>query len=81
VVLQHNSLSECARRAARVAIVRGANSTVLTPLGPTAWTGTADQASPMNDAIRLLLVCMPFSRRTQSSANGASLLSALTSAS
>lgn len=59
VVLQHNSLSECARRAARVAIVRGDNSTVLTPLGPAPWAGTADQAAPMNDSIRSLLVCMP----------------------
>jgi len=58
-VLQHNSLSECARRAARTAIVRGEQSTVVTPIGPAAWSGSAAEAHPLPDSFRSLLVCMP----------------------
>jgi hypothetical protein len=58
-VLQHNSLAECARRAARTAIVRGHQSTVVAPLGPASWSGSGDDAHPLTDSFRSLLICMP----------------------
>jgi len=58
-VIQYNSLAECARRAARTAIVRGHHSTVVTPLGPASWSGSAEEQNPLTDSFRSLLVCMP----------------------
>lgn len=59
-VSRYNSLSECARRSARAAIVRGERSvSPQTPLGPAAWTGTAADDHPLVDEIRPLLVTMP----------------------
>lgn len=58
-VAQYNSLAECARRGARAAIVRGGQSSVVSPIGPDAWTGTADQSHSLTDEFRSLLVSMP----------------------
>lgn len=59
-VSRYNSLSECARRAARAAIVRGERSAApLTPLGPAAWAGTAADEHPLAEEVRPLLVTMP----------------------
>jgi hypothetical protein len=59
-VARYNSLSECARRAARAAIVRGERSTSpLIPLGPATWTGTAAENHPLVEEVRPLLVTMP----------------------
>jgi hypothetical protein len=58
-VLQHNSLAECARRAARTAIVRGHQSIVVAPLGPASWSGSGDDEHPLTDSFRSLLICMP----------------------
>jgi hypothetical protein len=55
-VLRSNCLSECARRAARVAIVRGERSAEALALGPESWSGTAADSHPATDAIRQLLV-------------------------
>jgi hypothetical protein len=57
-VIQHNCLAECARRAARVTIVRGHHSTDATQMGPATWEGTAEEQNPVTDAFRTLLVCM-----------------------
>lgn len=57
-VAQYNSLAECARRGARTAIVRGSQSSVVSPIGPSAWSGTADEAHPLTDEFRSLLVSM-----------------------
>jgi hypothetical protein len=59
-VVRYNSLSECARRATRAAIVRGEfGASPLTPLGPDAWAGTCADAFPLADLVRPLLVSMP----------------------
>jgi hypothetical protein len=58
-VIQHNGLAECARRAARTAIVRGHQSTLVAPLGPATWSGSAEEQNPLTDSFRSLLVCMP----------------------
>lgn len=59
-VSRYNSLSECARRSARAAIVRGERGAApLTPLGPAAWAGTAADAHPLAEEVRPLLVSMP----------------------
>jgi Flp pilus assembly protein TadG len=56
-VLENNTLSEGARRLARAAIVRGALSAPeATPWGPETFTGTADQATEIADALRPVLV-------------------------
>jgi hypothetical protein len=57
-VAQYNSLAECARHGARAAIVRGNQSTTVSPLGPIAWSGSADQPHPLTDGFRTRLVCM-----------------------
>ncbi len=55
-VLRYNSLSECARRAARQAIVLGERSAA--PLGPAEWSGGVDSPHPLTDAVRPLLLTM-----------------------
>lgn len=57
--LRNNSLSECARRAAREAIVRGERApSSLGQLGPAAWSGTAADDHPLAEAMRPLLTTM-----------------------
>lgn len=56
-VARSNSLSDCARRGARLAIVHGSDSDV--PWGPVSWSGTALEAHPLTDDIRPRLLCMP----------------------
>lgn len=57
--LRANSLCECARRAARLAIVRGEGATFpLSPLGPESWSGTAADDHPFAEAVRPLLTTM-----------------------
>ncbi|MBX3444921.1 MAG: pilus assembly protein [Planctomyces sp.] len=56
-VLQQNTLTECARRAARTAIVRGSRSSA--PLGPSGWSGYASAVHPLTDSIRPHLGVMP----------------------
>lgn len=56
-ILRRNSLCECARRAARLAIVRGEKAS--SPLGPAGWSGTGADDHPVTDAIRGLLTTMP----------------------
>jgi hypothetical protein len=55
-VFRYNSLSECARRSARLAMTRGDRS--RDPLGPATWSGTAAETSPLTDCIRPLLITM-----------------------
>lgn len=55
-VARYNNLSACARRAARIAIVRGEKSE--SQLGPTEWTGTLDQSHAVTEELRPNLLCM-----------------------
>lgn len=52
-----NSLSACARHAARMAIVHGERS--QEPLGPQTWTGTLADDYPLAKVIRNCLLSMP----------------------
>lgn len=57
-VLRYNTLSECSRRAARVAIVRGEKAPETARLGHETWMGTAADAHSLPDHVRPLLVSM-----------------------
>lgn len=57
-VMRQNSLSECARRAARVAIVHGERAEESSRLGPRAWSGDGADSHLLTDAVRPLLVGM-----------------------
>lgn len=58
-VLHYNSLSEAARRVARVAMVRGENKTSLgKSWGPATYTGTVADVSTMSDVARPILIAM-----------------------
>jgi hypothetical protein len=56
-VARSNSLSDCARRAARQLILNGAQS--ANPIGPAAWTGSLAESHPVADELRPHLLCMP----------------------
>jgi Flp pilus assembly protein TadG len=53
-----NALSECVRRAGRLAIISGEKSPTSKKLGPTSWTGTAADNHAIANAIRPLLLSM-----------------------
>lgn len=55
-VARSNSLSDCARHAARYAILHGSRSP--TSLGPQHWSGTLDENHPVTNVIRNRLLGM-----------------------
>lgn len=57
-VLRYNALSECARRAARAAIVRGERAPESTQLGHETWLGNGADAHILADQVRPLMVSM-----------------------
>jgi hypothetical protein len=57
-VLRQNSLSECARRTARIAIVHGERAEESSRLGPQVWSGDGADSHVLTDAVRPLLVGM-----------------------
>lgn len=56
---RYNALSECARRAGRMAIVRGERSPASRQFGPATWEGTAKDTHAVTSPLRPLLVAMP----------------------
>jgi len=56
---RYNALSECVRRAGRMAIVRGERSPASKQFGPATWEGTAADTHAVTPSLRPLLIAMP----------------------
>lgn len=56
---RYNALSECVRRAGRMAIVRGERSPASRQFGPATWEGTAQDSHAVTSPLRPLLIAMP----------------------
>jgi Flp pilus assembly protein TadG len=59
VVARLNSLSDCARHAARTVVIRGSRAN--DPLGPSEWSGTLAESHPATIEVRDRLLAMPAS--------------------